>query len=94
MAAVTTNTVRLTLSYEDGGTRSYTFDEVSDEALESVKAKALALNTEIADSASSIGAAMKATFVNDNDEDNTLSPVTAITGLTVTTTTSEVIFGG
>lgn len=94
MAAVTTNTVRLTLSYEDGGTRSYTFEEVSDEALENVKAKTLALNTEIADATSSIGAAMKATFVNDNDEDNVLSPVTAITGLTSTTTTTEVIFDG
>lgn len=94
MAKTITNTVRVKATYEDGGTRTYTFDDVATAALENVKSKVVALNTAIADTNSTLGAAMKATFVNDNDEDNVLSPIVKFTGANYTTTETEVIYGG
>lgn len=94
MAVSTITDVRLKMLYEDGGERTYTFQDVKTEALDGIKTKVQAINTELADSTSTIGAAMKATFVNDNDEDNVLSPLVKITGATQTTTETEVIYDG
>lgn len=94
MAATTTNAVRLKMLYEDGGERTYTFDEVANSALSSVKAKVMTMNTQLADDQSSIGAALKATFVNDDNEDNILAPLVKITSANYTSTTTEVIYDG
>lgn len=94
MAATTVNAVRLKMLYEDGGERTYTFDDVKTDNLADVKSKVQAINTELADSTSTIGAALKATFVNDNDEDNVLSPLTKITAANYTTTETDVIYDG
>ena len=94
MAVTTTNAVRLKMLYEDGGERTYTFDEVSNGALSSVKAKVMTMNAELADNQSSIGAALKATFVNDDNEDNILTPLVKITSANYTTTETEVIYSG
>ena len=94
MAVTTTNDVRLKMLYEDGGERTYTFDGVATAALENVKAKVIAINNALADSNSTLGSAMKATFVNDNDEDNVLAPLVKISGASMTTTETEVIYDG
>lgn len=94
MAVTTTNAVRLKMLYEDGGERTYTFDEVTNGALSSVKAKVMTMNAELADNQSSIGAALKATFVNDDNEDNILTPLVKITSANYTTTETEVIYSG
>lgn len=94
MAATTVNAVRLKMLYEDGGERTYTFDDVATDALVNVKSKVQAINTELADNTSTIGAAMKATFVNDNDEDNVLAPIVKISTATYTTTETDVIYDG
>lgn len=94
MASTLTNDVRLKMLYEDGGERTYTFGDVQIGSLSSIKSKVQAINTELADSTSTIGAAMKATFVNDNDEDNILSPLVKITSANYTTTETEVIYDG
>ena len=56
--------------------------------------KVLAMNAELADSQSSIGAALKATFVNDDNEDNILAPLVKITSANYTSTETEVIYDG
>lgn len=94
MAATTVNAVRLKMLYEDGGERTYTFDDVTTDALVNVKSKVQAINAELADSTSTIGAALKETFVNDNDEDNVLAPITKITAANYTTTETDVIYDG
>lgn len=94
MASTITNTVRLKTLYGDGGERTYTFDEVSNDALSSVKAKVMAMNAELADSESSIGAALKATFVNDDNDDNILAPLVKIASANYTSTETEVIYDG
>lgn len=94
MAATTTNAVRLKMLYEDGGERTYTFDEVDNSALSSVKAKVMTMNAQLADGESSIGAALKSTFVNDDNEDNILAPLVKITSANYTSTTTEVIYDG
>lgn len=94
MAATVTNAVRLKMLYEDGGERTYTFDEVTIGALSSVKGKVLSMNAELADDQSSIGAALKATFVNDDNDDNVLAPLVKISSANYTTTTTEVIYDG
>lgn len=95
MAETTSITaVRLKMLYEDGGERTYTFDDVDLTALGSVKAKVQSINAALADTESTIGAALKATFVNDNDDDNVLSPLTKITAANYTTTETEVIYSG
>ena len=94
MASTITNAVRLKMLYEDGGERTYTFDEVTNGALSSVKAKVMAMNTELADNQSSIGSALKATFVNDENEDNILAPLVKITSANYTSTETEVIYNG
>lgn len=94
MAATTTNAVRLKMLYEDGGERTYTFDEVDNSALSSVKAKVMTMNAQLADDESSIGAALKSTFVNDDNEDNILAPLVKITSANYTSTTTEVIYDG
>lgn len=94
MAATTVNAVRLKMLYSGGSERTYTFDDVSTEALDSVKAKVMTINTALADAGSTIGAALKATFVDDNNDDNILEPLTKITSANYTTTTTEVIYDG
>ena len=94
MAVTVTNAVRLKMRYEDGGERTYTFDEVTIGALSSVKGKVMAMNTELADTESSIGAALKATFVNDDNEDNILAPLVKIASANYTSTVTEVIYDG
>lgn len=94
MAATITNAVRLKMLYEDGGERTYTFDEVTIGALSSVKAKVMTMNAELANGESSIGAALKATFVNDDNEDNILAPLVKIASANYTSTETEVIYDG
>lgn len=94
MASTLTNDVRLKMLYEDGTERTYTFGDVQMGSLSSIKAKVMTINSELANAESTIGAALKATFVNDNDEDNVLSPLTKITAANYTTTETEVIYNG
>ena len=95
MATTTTTTdVRLKMLYEDGGERTYTFGDVQIGSLSSIKTKVMTINSELANSESTIGTALKATFVNDNDEDNILSPLVKITSANYTTTETEVIYDG
>lgn len=94
MAATTVNAVRLKMLYSGGSERTYTFDEVTTDALSSIKAKVMTINAELANDESTIGAAMKATFVDDNNDDNILEPLTKITSANYTTTTTEVIYDG
>lgn len=94
MAKTTTTDVRLKMLYADGGERTYTFGDVQSGSLSSIKAKVMTINNELADTESTIGAALKATFVNDNDEDNVLSPLVKISNANYTTTETEVIYDG
>ena len=94
MASTLTNDVRLKMLYEDGTERTYTFGDVQMGSLSSIKAKVMTINSELADAESTIGAALKATFVNDNDEDNVLAPIVKISTATYTTTETDVIYDG
>lgn len=94
MASTFTNDVRLKMLYEDGTERTYTFGDVQMGSLSSIKAKVMTINSELANTESTIGAALKATFVNDNDEDNILSPLVKISNANYTVTETEVIYDG
>lgn len=82
----TTNTATLKFEYDDGSTRSVTFDDVPTSALASFKANVLTLNSTIADSVT--GAAYRDTFISDEG-----SPIAKISGAKYTVTEETTIYG-
>lgn len=82
----TTNTATLKFEYDDGSTRSVTFDDVPTSALANFKTNVIALNTTIADSVT--GAAYRDTFISDEG-----SPIAKISGAKYTVTEETTIYG-
>lgn len=82
----TTNTATLKIEYEDGSTRSISFESVPTSVLASFKANVLALNATIADS--NTGVAYKDTFISDDG-----SPIAKISGAKYTVTEETTIYG-
>lgn len=82
----TTNTATLKLEYDDGSTRSITFDDVPTSALANIKPRAMDLNDTIADSIQ--GAAYRDTFISDEG-----SPIAKISGAKYTVTEETTIYG-
>lgn len=83
----TTNSASLTLEYSDATSRNITFNDVDAAALGNIKARAMALNTTLADSVQ--GAAYHETFISDNG-----APITRISKAKYTVTEESVIYRG
>lgn len=83
----TTNSAVLTLEYDDATNRNVTFNDVDSAALGQIKARAMALNTTLADSVE--GAAYHETFISD-----TGSPLKRIKSAKYTVTEESVIYNG
>lgn len=82
----TTNSATLKFEYEDGNTRSITFEDVPTSALQNFKTNVLELNDTIADSVQ--GAAYRETFISDDG-----APLTKIAGAKYTVTEETTIYG-
>lgn len=83
----TTNAATLTLEYTDATTRNLTFNDVETSALATIKARAIALNTTLADSVA--GAAYHETFISDDG-----APIKKISKAKYTVTEETVIYRG
>lgn len=83
----TTNAATLTLEYTDATTRNLTFNDVDSSALGNIKARAIALNTTLADSVT--GAAYHETFISDDG-----APIKKISKAKYTVTEETVIYRG
>lgn len=83
----TTNSATLTLEYTDATTRNITFNDVDSSALGNIKARAIALNTTLADSVT--GAAYHETFISDDG-----APIKKISKAKYTVTEEQVIYRG
>lgn len=83
----TTNAATLTLEYTDATTRNLTFNDVDSSALGNIKARAIALNTTLADSVA--GAAYHETFISDDG-----APIKKISKAKYTVTEETVIYRG
>lgn len=83
----TTNSATLTLEYTDATTRSVTFNDVDSSALANIKARAMTLNTTLADSVA--GAAYHETFISDDG-----APIKKISKAKYTVTEETVIYRG
>lgn len=82
-----TNTVGLTMEYDDKTTRNYTFTGMDNTALANLKAQVLQFNTTVADSTA--GAPYKETFISDDG-----SPITKISKAKYTVSEEQVIYRG
>lgn len=83
----TTNSATLTLEYTDATTRNLTFNDVDNSALGNIKARAIELNTTLADSVA--GAAYHETFISDDG-----APIKKISKAKYTVTEEQVIYRG
>lgn len=83
----TTNSATLTLEYTDATTRNLTFNDVDSSALGNIKARAIELNTTLADSVA--GAAYHETFISDDG-----APIKKISKAKYTVTEEQVIYRG
>lgn len=83
----TTNSATLTLEYTDATTRSVTFNDVDSSALANIKARAMTLNTTLADSVA--GAAYHETFISEEG-----APIKKISKAKYTVTEETVIYRG
>lgn len=84
--STTTNEVKAKIIYEDGNSRTYSFD-VDPEKISGVKARVKEINNQTGTGAQ-YTAAMKSTFVSD-----TGSPMAKVGAVTIETTVEEVIYG-
>lgn len=82
-----TNAVGLTMEYDDGTTRNYTFTGMATSTLENLRPRVLSLNTTLADSVA--GAAYHDTFVSDDG-----APIRRISKAKYTVTEEQVIYRG
>lgn len=82
-----TNAVGLTMEYDDGTTRNYTFTGMETSTLENLRPRVLSLNTTLADSVA--GAAYHDTFVSDDG-----APIRRISKAKYTVTEEQVIYRG
>lgn len=87
VTSTTTNTIGLTMEYEDKSTRSYTFTGMASDKLESLKSRVLNFNTTVADETQ--GAPYKETFISDDG-----SPITKISKAKYTVAEEQVIYRG
>ena len=83
----TTNSAVLTLEYDDATNRNVTFNDVDSAALGQIKARAISLNTTLADSVA--GAAYHETFISDDE-----APLKRISKAKYTVTEETVIYRG
>lgn len=83
----TTISAVLTMAYDDGTTRNYTFDGITDAAAAALKARVLAFNTTLADNTQN--AAYRETFISDDGQ-----PVKEISKAKYTATEEQVIYRG
>lgn len=87
VTSTVTNTVGLTMEYDDKSTRNYTFTGMANTALANLKAQVLQFNTTVADETA--GAPYKETFVSDEG-----SPISKISKAKYTVTEEQVIYRG
>ncbi len=87
VTSTTTNTIGLTMEYEDKSTRSYTFTGMTSDKLESLKSRVLNFNTTVGDETA--GAPYKETFISDEG-----SPVARISKAKYTVAEEQVIYRG